>query len=108
MSDGDPFIARDTHGPESKYRGPYWAPYRCLYSRNTDNLFMAGRDISVEREALGPVRVMRTCGMMGEIVGKAAAICVRHETSPRGVYQANLPELQALMRTPGDSRRASR
>ena len=33
---------------------------------------MAGRDISVDREALGPVRVMRTCGMMGEVVGKAA------------------------------------
>ena len=32
------------------------------------------------REALGAVRVMRTTGMMGEIVGKAAWICVRHET----------------------------
>ncbi len=108
VGDGDPFIARDTHGPDAKYQGPYWAPYRCLYSRNTDNLFMAGRDISVEREALGPVRVMRTCGMMGEIVGKAAAICVRHETSPRGVYESHLPELQDLMRSPGTSRRASR
>ena len=41
---------------------PYWAPYRCLYSRNVANLFMAGRDISVTHEALGTVRVMRTGG----------------------------------------------
>ena len=72
-----------TRGTGYTYKGPYWAPYRCLYSRNIDNLFMAGRDISVTREALGPVRVMRTCGMMGEIVGKAAWICHAHDCAPR-------------------------
>lgn len=54
-------------------------------SRNITNLFMAGRDISVTHEALGAVRVRRTCRMMGEIIDKAAWIAVRHETSPRGV-----------------------
>jgi hypothetical protein len=44
------------------------------------------------------VRVMRTCGMMGEVVGKAAAICVRHNTTPRGVYENHLDEL--LNKTP--------
>ncbi len=48
---------------------PYAVPYRCLYSRNVDNLFMAGRNISVTHIALGTVRVMRTGGMMGEVVG---------------------------------------
>ena len=38
---------------------------------------MAGRNISVTHEALGTVRVMRTCGMMGEVVGKAASLCIR-------------------------------
>lgn len=104
---GDEFISICTTGKEYRYEGPYWAPYRCLYSRNVGNLFMAGRDISVEREALGPVRVMRTCGMMGEIVGKAAWICVRHDTSPRGVYEQHLDQLQNLMRQPGASRRTS-
>ena len=75
---GDEFISKCTRGEGYTYKSPYWAPYRCLYSRNITNLFMAGRDISVTHEALGPVRVMRTCGMMGEIVGKAAWICVRH------------------------------
>lgn len=36
---------------------PYPIPYRTLYSRNIDNLMMAGRDISVTHVALGTVRV---------------------------------------------------
>ncbi len=101
------FIAVATAGKGYTYQGPYWAPYRCLYSRNVTNLFMAGRDISVTREGLGPVRVMRTCGMMGEIVGKAAWLCVRYGTSPRGVYEQHLPLLKELMAQPGALRRAT-
>jgi hypothetical protein len=82
----------------TEYPRPYWVPYRCLYSRNIDNLFMAGRDISVTHEALGTVRVMRTTGMMGEVVGMAAAICKQKDTNPRGVYEKHLAELQNLMR----------
>ena len=102
--DGDEFISYATTGPEYKYQGPYWAPYRCLYSRNVSNLFMAGRDISVTKDGLGPVRVMRTTGMMGETVGKAAAICIHEETTPRGVYQEHLEKLRALMARPGGGR----
>jgi hypothetical protein len=75
---------------------PYPIPYRCLYSRNVENLFMAGRDISVTHVALGTVRVMRTCGMMGELVGMAASICKERNTTPRGVYVEHLDELQRL------------
>lgn len=77
---------------------PYAVPYRCLYSRNVDNLFMAGRNISVTHVALGTVRVMRTTGMMGEVVGMAASLCKKHGVLPRGVYQRHLGELQAMMR----------
>jgi hypothetical protein len=94
---GQEFISKATAGSDYTYTGIYWAPYRTLYSRNINNLFMAGRDISVSKEGLGPVRVMRTCGMMGEVVGKAAAICVRHNTNPRGVYENHLDELRILM-----------
>jgi hypothetical protein len=103
--EGEEFISTFTRGKEYSYAGPYWGPYRCLYSRNIENLFMAGRNISVTREALGAVRVMRTCGMMGEIVGKAAWICVRQDTSPRGVYEQHLPLLKELMNEPGAMRR---
>lgn len=76
---------------------PYPIPYRCLYSRNVDNLFMAGRNISVTHVALGTIRVMRTTGMMGEVVGMAAAVAKEQNTNPRGVYQNHLDELKALM-----------
>jgi hypothetical protein len=75
---------------------PYAVPYRCFYSRNVENLFMAGRDVSVTHVALGTVRVMRTCGMMGEVVGMAASICRNRNTTPRGVYVEHLPELKQL------------
>ncbi len=90
----DAFISRDYH---TQYDRPFWIPYRCLYSRNIENLFMAGRDISVTHEALGTVRVMRTCGMMGEVVGMAASLCKNHTTTPRRVYDDYLAELKALM-----------
>jgi hypothetical protein len=86
---------------------PYPVPYRCLYSRNVENLFMAGRDISVTHVALGTVRVMRTCGMMGELVGMAASICKSRNTTPRGVYVEHLPELKELA-TRGVGREATR
>ena len=105
-NEGNEFISTYTHGGKFTYKGPYWAPYRALYSRNMDNLFMAGRDISVTHEGLGPVRVMKTCGMMGEIVGKAASICVSQNTSPRGVYQDHLDALKGLMAQPGATRQA--
>ena len=82
-----------THGPID----PYAVPYRCLYSRNIDNLFMAGRNISVTHIGLGTVRVMRTTGMMGEVVGMAAGLCTRHQTLPRDIYKSHLKELKSLM-----------
>lgn len=76
---------------------PYPIPYRCLYSRNIENLFMAGRNISVTHVALGTVRVMRTTGMMGEVVGMAASVCKKHAATPRGVLENYLDELKTLM-----------
>jgi hypothetical protein len=82
----------------SKRIEPYAIPYRCFYSRNVENLFMAGRNISVTHVALGTVRVQKTTGMMGEVVGMAASLAARHGTSPRGVYEDHLEELKGLMR----------
>ena len=76
---------------------PHPIPYRCLYSRNVPNLFMAGRDISVTHIALGTTRLMRTHGMMGEVVGMAAAVCKRRGCSPREVYTTHFGDLKELM-----------
>ncbi|MBI5831616.1 MAG: FAD-dependent oxidoreductase [Armatimonadetes bacterium] len=93
--EGDEFIARASHGT---YPMPFWIPYRCLYSRNVDNLFMAGRDISVTHEALGPVRVMRTGGCMGEVVGLAATLCREKGIDPRAVWAEQWPAMQAKLK----------
>ena len=103
----NPFISRAEFGKHTDRRNGYPVPYRCFYSKDIGNLFMAGRTISVDRHSLGSTRVMRTCGMMGEVVGKAAWICVRHHTSPRGVYEQYLDILKDLMSKPGAMRRES-
>lgn len=100
-----PDPANTAHFPGQEFKSiakhiniyPYPIPYRCLYSRNIDNLFMAGRNISVTHVALGTVRVMRTTGMMGEVVGMATSICKKYGISPRAVYHSHLPELKKLM-----------
>ena len=103
----DPFISRAEFGAGVDRRTGYPVPYRCFYSRNVGNLFMAGRCISVNREALGTIRVMKTGGMMGEVVGKAAAVCLRHDCSPRAVFEQYWGELKQLMEQPGTLRRDS-
>ncbi len=99
-----PFIARAVHGPGVDRKSGYPIPYRCFYSRNVPNLFMAGRNISVNRDALGTIRVMKTIGMMGVAVGRAAALCVAKDCTPREVYSDHLDSAKALWRLPGKER----
>ena len=103
----NPFISIAVHDRRVDRSYGYPVPYRCFYSRNVDNLFMAGRCISVTHEALGTVRVMRTCGMMGEVVGRAASICAKEGCTPRAVYQKHWEQMDELLRLPGKARRRS-
>ena len=103
----NPFISIAVHGKGVDRKVGYPVPYRCFYSRNIPNLFMAGRCISVTHEALGTVRVMKTCGMMGEVVGKAAAICTEHRCSPREVHGRYLDTLLEMLELPGKAYRQS-
>lgn len=103
----NPFISIAVHDRRVDRSYGYPVPYRCFYSRDIANLFMAGRCISVTHEALGTVRVMKTCGMMGEVVGKAASVAVKHGTTPRGVYESHLLEMAELLQLPGKARRVT-
>jgi hypothetical protein len=93
----DPFIAHSPMWKDTYYKTPYLMPYRCFYSRNISNLFMAGRDISVTHEALGAVRVQPQTGMMGELVGMAASLCKKYGINPREVYRMHLAELKQMV-----------
>ena len=101
----NPFISIAEHDRRIDRDFGYPVPYRCLYSVNVTNMFMAGRNISVTDQALGTVRVMKTIGMMGEVVGKAAAIALKHNATPRDVYHLYWSELDALLKLPGRARR---
>lgn len=80
-----------------KTGGTYYIPFRCLYSKNIQNLMMAGRCFSCSHIGLGGPRVMRTTGQMGIAVGYAAYLCKKHNTAPRGVQQNHIQELRQLI-----------
>ncbi len=71
----------------------YAIPYRSLYSRNIQNLFVGGRNISASHMAFGSTRVMATCGVIGQAIGTAAAMAVEKSIYPREVNH-HIQELQ--------------
>ena len=78
--------------------GRYWIPYRSLYSRNVENLFMAGRCFSCTHVGLGGARVINTLAQLGVAVGEAAAMCRRLGVMPRGIWTGgHARELQRLI-----------
>lgn len=56
-------------------------PYGSLLPQSINNLITIGRCISVEREVLGPVRVMAPCISMGEAAGIATAMALKENTA---------------------------
>ncbi|ACQ81081.1 conserved hypothetical protein [Beutenbergia cavernae DSM 12333] len=82
-------------------RGTYQIPYRCLVSRDVDNLFLAGRIISASHVAFGSTRVMATGAHGGQAAATAAALCLREGLLPAQLLAPDLmAELQReLLRT---------
>ena len=85
-------------------KGVYTIPYRSYYSKDLDNLFLAGRIMSASHVAFGSTRVMLTCALGGQVVGKAASICIKDKVSPRGLAsQEKIPKLQLALNRDGQS-----
>ncbi len=66
-------------------KGVYQIPYRCYYSRNIENLFLAGRIISCTHVAFGSTRVMATAALGGQAIAIAAALCKEGNLLPRAI-----------------------
>ena len=75
----------------------YTIPYRCIYSKDISNLYMAGRNISVTHAALGSTRIMGTIFTLGQATGTAAAIAVRENLSVREVGAKRIKTLQQML-----------
>jgi len=73
-------------------------PYRIMVPRPVTNIICPGRAASVERQVLGPVRVMAPCMAMGEAAGMAAA-----QLAQRGVSfsEVDIPKLREDLRKAG-------
>jgi len=88
------YYHRGTPNTDIKTPAPYCLPYRALYSKNVENLFFAGRNISMTHAAMSSIRVMATCSLLGQAVGSAAAIATQNGIAPHGVYLDHIKELQ--------------
>ena len=72
----------------------YTIPYRCYYSKNIDNLFIAGRIISASHVAFSSSRVMGTCAVGAEAVGNAASIAIKKGLKNAREVGKHIKELQ--------------
>ena len=89
----------DIHAPEGQkfttLKKAYDIPYRCLIPKDRDNLFVAGRCISVTHEALASTRYMPCCIATGEAAGAAAFLALKTKIIPRKI---NITLLQKLLK----------
>ena len=68
----------DCIGRSGRPEAFYEVPYRSIYSRDVDNLWVAGRCISTDQVAQGNIRIIPTCVITGEAAGTAAAMAIRN------------------------------
>jgi hypothetical protein len=88
-----PGMDKKEYRPERGFQ--YQIPYRILLPKDIDNLLVAGRCASCTHEALGSLRVMPQCGVMGQAAGAAAVISLKHGISPKDI---SIPELHKTLK----------
>lgn len=101
--------AIDLHHPKGLFsgkEGPFYSnqnvpltpiPFRCLYSKNIENLLMAGRCASVSHIALGSARVENTIATEGQVIGTAASVCIKNGITPRELYKTKMQQFRQLL-----------
>ena len=82
----------------------YDIPYRCLVPKKIDNLLVAGRCISSEQQPYESHRAMVNIMAIGQAAGVAAALCSRHQVTPRAL---DVPLLQGALLNQGVELRSS-
>lgn len=91
-----PGMDRDEWHPAKGFH--YQIPYSIMVPRNADGLLVAGRCVSVTHVALGSLRVMAQCGVMGEAAGLASALSLDGDCTPGKV---DIQRLQSVLRRNG-------
>ena len=78
--------------------GSHDIPYRCLVPKNTENLLVAGKAISTDRDAYH--RFLQQTIVTGQAAGTAAALCVKMGITPRQL-EKDVKKLQDALLTQG-------
>ena len=78
-------------------KGTYEIPLRCLMSRDTTNLFAAGRLADADQKAGASLRVMGTAFATGQAAGVAAAMVAQHRPVDANAVRKVLHRQNALI-----------
>ena len=78
--------------------GSHDIPYRCLVPRKVENLLVAGKHISTDRDAYH--RFLQQTMVTGQAAGVAAALCARRGITPREL-EKDVGELQRVLQEQG-------
>ncbi len=73
-------------------------PYRAILPQKVDNLLVAGRCVSADRDILDPIRLIPPCMVTGYAAGMAAALSVQDNTPPR---KLDIAKLQSSLKKAG-------
>lgn len=74
----------------------YDTGYRMTFSRDFDNLYLAGRLISVTHTAHGSVSRIKTAAMLAQATAVAIWLAKAHQCTARQVHDDHLDELQQI------------
>jgi hypothetical protein len=74
--------------------GSYDIPYRCLVPKRVENLLVAGKAISTDRDSYA--RFLQITMVTGQAAGVAAAVCARKGITPRQLEE-DVTELQEIL-----------
>ena len=94
----------DIYGPDGEHYYepaktlPHDIPYRCLVSKETENLLGAGSTISADFASWGAVRYCAPSICTGEAAGTAAALAVKNKVSPK---KLDVKQLQKTLQKQG-------
>jgi hypothetical protein len=87
-------LTLDENHEYPKDGGSHDIPYRCLVPRNVENLLVAGKPISTDRDAYQ--RFLQQTMVTGQAAGVAAALCAKKNMTPREL-EKDVSELQKIL-----------
>jgi hypothetical protein len=91
-------LTLDANHEYPKDGGSHDIPYRCLVPKNVENLLIAGKHISTDRDAYQ--RFLMQTMVTGQAAGVAAALCAKSGITPRQM-EKDVSQLQKVLEQQG-------